>query len=141
LYDISSILSYNNDLDALLFDTNNSSSGFSDLGFELLNLEDDPEWIPKPDSIPSIKVSDTFVNLKSFKESVHELAMQEKWEPHTTKSQQDYVRFTCFHATERLCLESKMQLGEAVGKPEQSYSRYGGTDYNMSNKKCRDKRA
>jgi len=86
------------DLDSILFSTDEqldqlitSTNTFADLGFDLLDLEDDPALLQNGEKRDQLKVGDCFNSLKEFKDAVADLAIAEHWEYKVIKSEKARV--------------------------------------------------
>ena len=70
------------DLDSILFSTDeqldqliSNTDTFADLGFDLLDLKDDPALLQNGEKRNQLKVGDRFNSLKEFKDAVADLAI------------------------------------------------------------------
>jgi hypothetical protein len=91
------------DLDSILFSTDeqldqliSNTDTFADLGFDLLDLEDDPALLQNSEKRDQLKVRDRFNSLKEFKDAVTDLVIAEHWEYKVLKSEKARVRLRCY---------------------------------------------
>jgi hypothetical protein len=87
------------DLDSILFSTDeqldqliSNTDTFTDLGFDLLDLEDDPALLQNNEKRDQLKIRDRFNSLKEFKDAVADLTIAEHWEYKVLKSEKARVR-------------------------------------------------
>ena len=91
------------DLDSILFSTDeqldqliSDTTIFTDLGFDLLDLEDDPALLQNGEKRDQLKVGDRFNNFRDFKDAVADLAIAEYWEYKVIKSEKSRVKLRCY---------------------------------------------